>query len=54
LVYVIKGPHVRSVLVGGEWVVRDGKVVTMDVEEVLTKSRQIQERIRASLARAEK
>ena len=54
LVYVIKGPYVHSVLVGGEWVVREHEVVTMDVEEVLTKARKIQERIRASLAQAEK
>ena len=53
LVYVIKGPFVRSVMVGGEWVVRDREVLTMEVEEVLTKARQIQERIRASLARTE-
>jgi 5-methylthioadenosine/S-adenosylhomocysteine deaminase len=50
LVYVIKGPFVQSVLVGGEWVVRDREIVTVDVEAVVSKVTQIQERIRNSLA----
>jgi len=49
LVYVVKGPHVKSVLVGGEFVVRDRQVLTVDVEEVMAKAREIQARIVKSL-----
>jgi len=49
LVYVVKGPHVKSVLVGGEFVVRDREVLTVDVEEVMAKAREIQARIVKSL-----
>ena len=49
LVYTIKGPHVSSVLVGGKFVVRDRQVLTLDVEEVMGKAREIQQRIGESL-----
>jgi 5-methylthioadenosine/S-adenosylhomocysteine deaminase len=49
LVYVIKGPYVGSVLVGGRFVVRDGQVTTVDVDRVKSKVLEIQERIRKSL-----
>ena len=49
LVYTIKGPHVSSVLVGGKFVVRDRQVLTLDVEEVMAKAREIQQRISESL-----
>ncbi|MGH9460089.1 MAG: amidohydrolase family protein [Vicinamibacteria bacterium] len=50
LVYAIKAPHVSSVLVGGKFVVRDRRVLTLDVEEVMSKAREIQQRIAQSLA----
>ncbi len=49
LVYVIKGGHVGTVLVGGNFVVRDGKVTTVDVDEVMAKARELQARILESL-----
>jgi 5-methylthioadenosine/S-adenosylhomocysteine deaminase len=49
LVYVIKGPYVSSVLVGGKFVVRDHKVLTVDVEEVMAKARELQQKIAQSL-----
>jgi 5-methylthioadenosine/S-adenosylhomocysteine deaminase len=49
LVYAVKAPHVSSVLVGGKFVVRDRRVLTLDVEEVMSKAREIQQRIAESL-----
>jgi 5-methylthioadenosine/S-adenosylhomocysteine deaminase len=50
LVYAVKAPHVTSVLVGGKFVVRDRRVLTLDVEEVMSKAREIQQGIAESLA----
>jgi 5-methylthioadenosine/S-adenosylhomocysteine deaminase len=50
LVYAIKAPHVTSVMVGGKFVVRDRRLLTLDVEEVMAKARGIQQRIAKSLA----
>ncbi len=49
LVYVIKGGHVGTVLVGGNFVVRDRKVTTVDVDEVMAKVREFRTRILESL-----
>lgn len=49
LVYVVKGGRVGTVLVGGNFVVRDGQVTTVDVDEVLVKARELQARILESL-----
>ena len=49
LVYAIKGPFVTSVLVGGRFVVRDHRVLTLDVDEVMAKTLELQQRIGESL-----
>jgi len=49
LVYAIKGAHVRTVVVDGRVVVRDRKITTLDEQAVLSKAREIQKRILASL-----
>jgi len=46
LVYAIKGGHVRTVLVGGRVVVRDGKMTTLDAEEVMARANVIRSHIR--------
>jgi 5-methylthioadenosine/S-adenosylhomocysteine deaminase len=49
LVYVVKGGDVGSVLVGGRFVVRDRRVTTVNVDEVLARARELQGRILESL-----
>ncbi len=52
LVYAIKGPHVRTVIVGGRTVVREREMVTVETDEVLTRCREIQQKILKSLGRS--
>lgn len=49
LVYTIKGPHVRTVIVDGKVIVKDRKMMTVDTNEVLNKVAEIQKRILKSL-----
>ncbi|HEY7821140.1 MAG TPA: amidohydrolase family protein, partial [Vicinamibacteria bacterium] len=49
LVYAIKGAHVKTVLVDGEIILRDRKMITLDEDAVMAKAREIQARIRESL-----
>jgi 5-methylthioadenosine/S-adenosylhomocysteine deaminase len=49
LVYAIKGAHVKTVLVDGEVILRDRKMITLDEDAVMAKAREIQARIRESL-----
>jgi 5-methylthioadenosine/S-adenosylhomocysteine deaminase len=51
LVYAVKGAHVRTVLIGGRVVVKDRVMTTVDVGEVMARSREIQKRILKSLGR---
>lgn len=49
LVYAIKGGHVSTVLVGGQVVVRDGDVVTVDEIGVMKKANELKQQILRSL-----
>ena len=49
LVYAVKGPHVRSVIVDGRVIVRDRKMTTIDVEAVMSKVNELKLRILKSL-----
>jgi 5-methylthioadenosine/S-adenosylhomocysteine deaminase len=49
LVYAIKAGHVRTVLVGGNVVVRDRNVVTVDEGEVIAKANELRDQILESL-----
>ena len=49
LVYTTKAGNVKSVLVDGEFVVRDRQVMTLNMNEVLAKAREFQARILKSL-----
>jgi 5-methylthioadenosine/S-adenosylhomocysteine deaminase len=49
LVYAIKGANVRTVVVGGHVVVRDRRMTTVDVDEVMARCRELQKKILASL-----
>ena len=53
LVYVIKGGHVGSVLVGERFVVRNREMTTVDVDEVMARARELQARILDSLEETE-
>jgi 5-methylthioadenosine/S-adenosylhomocysteine deaminase len=46
LVYSARGSDVRTVIVGGEIVVKDGTVTTLDEEEVLARARERADRAR--------
>lgn len=48
LVYAARGSDVRRVWVGGEMVVADGRIQTLDLTEVLREVRKIAERIKGS------
>jgi 5-methylthioadenosine/S-adenosylhomocysteine deaminase len=49
IVYALKASNVDSVMVNGRWVMRDGKVLTLDEQRVLRQAREYGERIRGSL-----
>ncbi|MFQ5793235.1 MAG: amidohydrolase family protein, partial [Acidobacteriota bacterium] len=49
LVYAIKGAHVQTLVVGGRIVMRDRRMMTIDIEEVMSRAREIQKRILRSL-----
>lgn len=49
LVYAIKGGHVRTVLVGGDVVVRAGDVITVDEDGVMEKANELKRQILRSL-----
>jgi 5-methylthioadenosine/S-adenosylhomocysteine deaminase len=49
IVYALKASNVDSVMVNGRWVMRDGKVLTLDEQQVLRQAREYGERIRTSL-----
>ncbi len=49
MVYALKGSNVRDVMVNGKMLVRDGKPLTLDPAQVLSKAREFQRRIAASL-----
>jgi 5-methylthioadenosine/S-adenosylhomocysteine deaminase len=51
LVYAIKAGNVRTVIVGGEVVVRDRNLTTLDVNEVMARCNQIKQNILKSLGR---
>ena len=51
LVYAVKGAHVRTVVVDGRVIVKDRKITTVDVDEVLQRVAKIRASILASLAR---
>ena len=50
LVYVTRGSDVRTVLVNGRIVVRDGEMTTLDEAEVMEKARGFADRIREVVA----
>jgi len=50
LVYAVKGADVRTVVVDGKIVVRDRRLTTVDVEDVMARARGLQARIRSGLA----
>lgn len=50
LVYVLKGPDVRTSIINGRVVMQDGKVLTLDEAQVLRKAAEFQKRISLSLA----
>ena len=52
LVYTAKGSHVRTVIVGGQVVVRDRTMITVDADDVMAHGRQIQQKILKSLGRS--
>lgn len=54
LVYAIKGPHVRTVIVDGKIIVKERKMMTVDTNEVLSKVDEIQKRILKSLGEVTK
>jgi len=51
LVYVTRGSDVRTVLVNGRIVVRDGEITTVDEDEVMEKARGFADQIREVVAR---
>jgi len=51
LVYAIKGGNVRTVIVGGQVVVRDRKMTTVDADEVMARCNEIKARVLKSLGR---
>lgn len=50
LVYAVKGAHVSTVIVNGQVVMRDREMLTVNVDEVLTKAREMQRAIQQSLS----
>jgi 5-methylthioadenosine/S-adenosylhomocysteine deaminase len=53
LVYAIKGERVRHVVVGGKVVVRDQKMTTLDVDQILARARELQKQVLKSLEKKE-
>jgi 5-methylthioadenosine/S-adenosylhomocysteine deaminase len=51
LVYAVKGGDVATVVVNGRVVVREGRMTTVDEEEVMAKARELKARVLSSLAR---
>ena len=51
LVYVTRGSDVRTVLVNGRIVVRDGEITTVDEDEVMEKARGFADQVREVVAR---
>lgn len=49
LVYALKGSDVRHVMVNGKIVVRDGRLLTLDMPQVLEKAAEFRKKIAASL-----
>jgi 5-methylthioadenosine/S-adenosylhomocysteine deaminase len=49
LAYSLKGSDVRTVVIGGRVVMRDGKLLTVKQEEAVAKAREYQKKIAASL-----
>jgi 5-methylthioadenosine/S-adenosylhomocysteine deaminase len=49
IVYALKGSDVRTAIIDGMIVMRDGQVQTLDAKKVIEKARQMQKRIQASL-----
>lgn len=50
IVYALKGSDVETVVIGGKIVMRDGRVLTINQPEVLSKAREFGKKIAASLA----
>ena len=50
MVYALKADDVEDVMVNGRPVVRDGKILTLNQEQILAKAREYRDKIRASLA----
>jgi len=50
LVYSASGSDVRHVMVGGRWVVKDGAMLTLDIEEIMDSVNQIGEAVQAGMA----
>jgi 5-methylthioadenosine/S-adenosylhomocysteine deaminase len=51
LVYAVKGGDVATVVVNGRVVVREGRMTTVDEDEVMAKARELKARVLSSLAR---
>ena len=49
LVYALKSADVRTTIINGKVVMRDGRVLTLDSKRVIEKAREMQKRIAASL-----
>ncbi len=49
LVYALKGADVRTTVINGRVVMRDGRILTLDSKKVIEKAREMQKRITASL-----
>ena len=52
LVYAARGGDVRTVLVNGRIVVRDGEIITVNEQAVMTEARKFRERVLEAVARA--
>jgi 5-methylthioadenosine/S-adenosylhomocysteine deaminase len=49
LVYAAKSTDVRDVIVNGELLVRDGRLTTVDLPEIIAKGRELSARVKKSL-----
>ena len=54
LVYTAKSADVRHVLVDGRWLMRDGELLTLDVEEVVAEAQRLGQRINNFLVQRER
>ena len=49
MVYALKGSDVRDVMVNGKPVVRDGKILTLNEQQILQKAAEYRAKVSASL-----